>query len=70
MNGSHEPKFANKELLSVEELAGYLGISVASVRRMVERRSIRFYRLARHLRFRRSDVEAYLATRLVEVIEI
>ncbi len=70
MNGSHEPKFANKELLSVEELAEYLGISVASVRRMVERRSIRFYRLARHLRFRRSDVEAYLATRLVEVIEV
>lgn len=66
MNGSHEPKFAEKELLSVEELANFLGISISSVYRLVERRSIRFYRLARYLRFRRSDVEAYLADCLVE----
>lgn len=69
MNGSHEPISVNKELLSVEALAEFLGISVASVYRMVERRSIRFYRLARHLRFRRSDVEVYLADRLVESIQ-
>ena len=70
MNGSHGPKFADKELFSVQELADFLGVSKASVYRMIERRCIRFYKLARHLRFRRSDVEAYLATRLVEVIEI
>lgn len=56
MNGSHGPISVNKELLSVEELAEFLSISVASVYRIVERRSIRFYRLPRHLRFRRSDI--------------
>lgn len=69
MTGSHEPKLAEKELLTVDDLAQFLSISKSSVYRMVERRSIRFYPLARHLRFRRSDVEAYLASRVVEPIE-
>ena len=66
MERLHEPISATKELLSVPELAEFLGISVASIYRMIERRSIRFIRLARHIRFRRSDVESYLEERVVE----
>lgn len=66
MNGHHEAKTEGAELIGVKELAKYLGISQASVYRMIERHSIRFYRLARYIRFRRADVEAYLASCLVE----
>jgi excisionase family DNA binding protein len=66
MNGHHEAKTEDDKLIGIKDLAVYLGISQVSVYRMIERRSIRFYRLARHIRFRKSDVEAYLKSRLVE----
>lgn len=69
MNGEHEQQPASSELIGVKELAIILRISVASVYRMVERREIQFYRLPRYLRFRQSDVAAYLASRLVKPID-
>lgn len=68
MCGLHATQ-SSKELLGVVELADFLGISQASVYRMVERREIRFYKLSRYLRFRREDVEAYLECRVVKPIE-
>jgi excisionase family DNA binding protein len=68
MNGQNEATIKNGELIGIKELATYLGISQASVYRMIERRSIRFYRLARYIRFRISDVEAYLANCLVKAV--
>lgn len=69
MQGSHESQSASKELIGVDDLANLLGVSQASVYRMVERRLIPFYRLPRYLRFRRSDVEQYLAKCLVKPID-
>lgn len=69
MDGFLEAKIASKELIGVNELAEYLGISTTSVYRMVERRSIPFFRLARHLRFRRSDIEWYLAKCFVKPLD-
>jgi excisionase family DNA binding protein len=56
------------ELLTVRELGAMLKISPASVYRLVERRHLPFYRLPHKLRFRKHDVEEYLATRRVDVL--
>jgi len=52
-------------LLGVDDVAATLGLSRASVYRLIEGRLIRFYRLRRYIRFRRSDVDAYLERSLV-----
>ena len=46
--------------LTVDEVASYLRISKCSVYRIMERRDMPFYRLARKVLFRASDVRDYL----------
>ncbi len=48
------------DLLTVSEVAQTLRISVKGVYRLVERRDVPVIRVARQLRFRRSDLEDYL----------
>jgi excisionase family DNA binding protein len=47
-------------LLSVSDLARFLGISRPTVYRMVRRRELVPYRVGERLRFRCEDVHAYL----------
>ena len=52
--------------LSVAETADYLGTSERFVRRIVAERRVPFYRVGRHLRFRLSDLDEWLASHRVE----
>ena len=51
-----------KTWLSVSDLAGYLGISESTVRRLVSRREIPFHRIGNNgcLTFNRKEVDLYL----------
>jgi excisionase family DNA binding protein len=48
-------------LLDVEEAAVYLGTSVRFPRRLVEERRVRYFKVGRHIRFAKADLDAYLA---------
>lgn len=65
---SKVPLQKNDTLMSPKTLGAYLGISRASVYRLVERREIPFYRLRSGLRFKQADVDEYLLSRRVETI--
>ena len=52
-----------ERLLTADEIAEYLCCSVSTVRRFAARGEIPHYRLGKLLRFRRSEVEAWLARR-------
>ena len=49
-----------QELLDINDLAEFLGVSSSTIRRMVERRELPFLKLQRVIRFKRSDVDEYL----------
>lgn len=57
---------AAKELLAVAEAAEYLNVTVRWMRRSVDERRIAYVKLGAHVRFRRSDLDAYVAAQLVE----
>ena len=50
-------------LMTVAEVSEYLACSVSLVRRLAQRSEIPYYRLGRLLRFRRTDVDAWLEAR-------
>jgi excisionase family DNA binding protein len=58
-NGSNADRKI-KALLSSDELAEYLGISVSTVYRLVESRQIPFYKLGRGLRFKQEDISKFI----------
>ena len=49
-----------QNLMTVREVAAMLNVSVTSIYRLVERRSIPFHRLPRGLRFHPDDVRRFL----------
>ena len=49
-------------LLSTPEVASYLNVSRLTVYRLIERGLLPVYKVARRLRFRLNDVDAYLAS--------
>ena len=53
-------------LLTLQEVARALRVSQITVRRLVERRVIPCFHVARRLRFKLADVESYLASRAVD----
>ena len=53
---------ADEPFFSVLQVAGFLNISRLTVYRLVERGLLPVYRIARRLRFARSDIERYLTT--------
>ena len=55
-------------LLTPDELAGLLSISKVSVYRLVEKRTIPFYRVNGSLRFDKNDVMAYLKENRIESV--
>lgn len=51
----------NKEWIGMKEFAEMLGLSVKYAQQFVrERKGPKFYRFGREIRFRRSDVEAWI----------
>jgi excisionase family DNA binding protein len=53
-------------LLDAHEVAERLGVSSRFVRRLVEERRIPFYKVGKFVRFRPTDVRAWLAECVVE----
>ncbi len=47
-------------LLTANDVAGYLRCSVSTVRRLVVRTEIPHFRVSKLVRFRRSDIDAWL----------
>ena len=52
---------AKERLMTAREVASYLRCSVTTVRRLVLRGKAPHYRLGRMIRFRRSEIDAWLA---------
>lgn len=58
-----EPSRRGDELLSIGQLAAYLGVPVATVYRWRHQRQGPLgYRIGRHVRYRASDIEHWLET--------
>ncbi len=57
-----------REHYSVTEAADYLGTSVRFIRRLVADRRVTFYKVGRHVRFKRADLEAFVQAGKVEAI--
>jgi excisionase family DNA binding protein len=57
------------ELLTIPQVAELLKVSVATVRRLQQRRRIAFHKVSGCVRFKRSDVTSYLDTRRVSAID-
>ncbi|WP_280471421.1 helix-turn-helix domain-containing protein [Nocardia cyriacigeorgica] len=58
------------QYLSVPEAAVYLGTGVRFIRRLVAERRVVFYKVGGHIRFRVSDLEAYVEAGRVEPVEV
>jgi excisionase family DNA binding protein len=59
----------NERLLTVKELAHYLGVPVATLYRWrYQREGPAGFRVGRHVRYRRRDVEAWIERRLSDRI--
>jgi excisionase family DNA binding protein len=55
-----------QEHFCVEESAVYLGTSVRFVRRLIAERRITYYKVGRHVRIKRDDLEAFVQSGKVE----
>lgn len=51
----------NIRLLTVEEVSGCLGISVRTVRRLIEQKDLPIHRIGRSIRISSKDLERYIA---------
>lgn len=58
------------EYLSVPEAAIYLGTGVRFIRRLVAERRVVFYKVGGHVRFKISDLEAYVQAGRVDPVEV
>ncbi|MDO9486646.1 MAG: helix-turn-helix domain-containing protein [Actinomycetota bacterium] len=65
---SATPPTSSGDLLTVEQAADYLNITEHFVRRLIRERRIPFLKVGRLVRLRRSDIDAYLAGRLVPAV--
>jgi len=55
--------------LTVEEAAEYMNTSVRFVRRLIADRRIPFHKVGRHVRLKRSDVDAFIDAGRVEAFD-
>lgn len=53
-------------LLSIDDAAQQLGVGVRFLRRLVDERRIRFFKIGRHLRFLSTDLQEFIAAGAVE----
>ena len=57
-----------EKLLTVQELADYLGVSKGTVLHWCQRREIPFIRLPKGIRLRYSEIEAWLKRKRVKAV--
>lgn len=57
-----------REHFSVPEAAEYLSTSVRFIRRLVADRRVPFYKVGRHVRLKRADLEAFVQAGRVDAI--
>jgi excisionase family DNA binding protein len=65
---SATPATTSGDLLTVEQAADYLNITDHFVRRLIRERRIPFLKVGRLVRLRRTDIDEYLASRLVPAV--
>ncbi|HVE45334.1 MAG TPA: helix-turn-helix domain-containing protein [Acidimicrobiales bacterium] len=63
------PSSPGGELLTVEEAADALNVTVRFIRRLVAERRIAVVRLGRHVRFAHRDLEAFVAASRSDAIQ-
>lgn len=56
------------ELMNIDKLSQYLGIKKSSLYSMVEKREIPYYKIGRLVRFKKADIDAWVAGLKFEVI--
>jgi excisionase family DNA binding protein len=57
------------EHFTVQEAADYMNTTVRFVRRLISERRIPFHRLGRHVRLKRTDVDAFIDAGRVEAFD-
>ena len=60
MSKTSPESLLKSELLDVAGAARYLGVTVVFVRRLVLERRIRYYKLGKFVRFRTTDLDAFV----------
>ena len=55
-----------KKFLNVEEVAEYLDVPKATIRYWCFTKKLSYYKIGRHVRFDKSDIEKFLESNLVE----
>ncbi|MBT7350014.1 helix-turn-helix domain-containing protein [candidate division WWE3 bacterium] len=55
-----------KKLLSVNDVAEYLGVPIGTVRYWRFTKKLRCYKLGRHVKFKQSDIDEFLESNVVE----
>lgn len=58
-----------RSYVNVDDAAEYLGTSVRFIRRLINERRIRFYRVGRHVRLSLVDLEQFVQSGKVEPID-
>jgi excisionase family DNA binding protein len=56
--------------LNIHDIAGYLKVRVSTIYSLVERREIPHYRVGRQIRFRKGDIDRWLADQKQEVVDV
>lgn len=57
---------SNDRMMTAQEVADYMSVGIRYVRRLTAERRIAFTRIGRHIRIRKSDVDAFLEAGKVE----
>jgi excisionase family DNA binding protein len=70
MTPQHLQGSKSASLLSPREVGSLLGVALATVYRLVERRVIAFVRIGGRLRFTPTDVDAYIEAARVKPLDL
>ena len=65
-----EPADELPRLLNITDLAGHLGVNVRHIRRLVHERRIPFIKWGHLIRFKPSDIEAWIDANRIELAQL
>jgi len=63
-------KIEPNKLMSIPEVAEYLGVKISTIYDWVHCRQIPYHKIGRLVRFRPSDIDAWIASKRVEVYDL
>ena len=63
-----QPENLREEFLSVRNLSSYMDIKVKTIYSMVEKREIPFYKIGRLVRFKKSEIDAWVKELKFEMV--